>query len=122
LPDQEEAVRTPDLSSEIGSSLASVWARYVGARPTNAEIHLDGSAVRWTIVDGAREFEEGMNAVSDDPEKPRPVRTVASYRRETSAAVAKATHRGVTARISKEDKKTGTTTETFILEPKRVRN
>jgi hypothetical protein len=120
MPDQENlapAVATvPELSAEVGSSLASVWARYVGARPSKAETQLDGSVVRWLLAEGTREFEEGMSVASEEDGSPRPERTMAGYKRETAAAVAKVTHRRVVAMMSDHDSKTGIATETFILE------
>ena len=105
----------PDLSATIGSSLASVWARYVGARPAQAETQLKGSVVRWVLADGTSQFEQGMAAQPEDG-TPAPDRTMSGYKRETAAAVAKATSRRVVAMISKHDTKTGVATETFILE------
>jgi hypothetical protein len=101
-----------DLSTEIGSSLASVWARYFGARPSKAETEFDGKVVRWVLADGTNEFEHGMSAQAADGE----ARTVWGYKRDTSAAVTKITHRRVMAMISKHDEKTGVATEIFILE------
>jgi uncharacterized protein YbcI len=121
MPDQQDAQATIDaptaLSAEIGSSLATVWARYVGARPTNAESEVDSGVVRWVLTGGTSEFEKGMSADSEGDEILGPKRTMAGYKRETAAAVAKVTHRRVVAMISKHDTKTGTATEVFILEP-----
>jgi hypothetical protein len=115
MPDQQDVQPADDgpvaLSDEIGNSLASVWARYFGARPSKAETELDGSVVRWVLADGAHEFERGMAADAEGAD----TRTVPGYKRDTSAAVAKCTHRRVTAMISKHDAKTGIATETFIL-------
>lgn len=125
MPDQQDAeVSTEpvnDLSAQIGTSLASVWARYVGARPDKAETELDGTVVRWKVTDGVEEFDKGMSAEADDDGKPIAPRTMPGFKRDTSAAVAKTTKRKVMAMISKHDGKTGLATETFILEqaPKR---
>jgi uncharacterized protein YbcI len=120
MPDQQDAQPTEDapsaLSVEIGNSLASVWARYIGARPSNAETEFEGNVVRWVLADGTSEFEQGMAAEPAEGEAPKQARTVIGYKRDTSAAVAKATHRRVMAMISKHDAKTGIATETFILE------
>lgn len=105
-----------ELSTQIGASLASVWARYVGARPDKAETELDGNVVRWTVAGGTTEFETGMAAETDDDDAPLPERTLSGFKRDTSAAVAKLTHHKVMAMISKHDNKTGIATETFILE------
>ena len=111
----ESAEPATDVATEIGSSLASVWARYFGARPSTAETEFEGDVVRWILVNGTSVFEAGMSAATAEGES-QPVRTVRGYERDTSAAVAKATHRRVMAMISDRDAKTGIVTETFILE------
>lgn len=120
MPDSEQDILPPtDLSTELGASLASVWARYVGARPSEAEIQLDGNVVRWILPGGTEELESGLDA---DGEARDPALTLTGYKRETSAAVSKVTHRRVSARISKLDKTTGGATETFILDAVRQKN
>jgi uncharacterized protein YbcI len=120
MPDQQDVQAAEDapsaLSVEIGNSLATVWARYIGARPSKAETEFEGNVVRWVLADGTSEFEQGMAAEPAEGEPPKQARTVIGYKRDTSAAVAKATHRRVMAMISKHDAKTGIATETFILE------
>ena len=107
------ALAPPDLSSEIASSLASVWARYTGARPTGCEVEIDEGVVRWRLPEGLSDLRTGLDAPLEGDAAPR---TMTGYRRATSAAVSKVTHRRVSAHISKEDKQTGAGTETFILE------
>jgi hypothetical protein len=102
------------LTKEIGASLASVWARCVGSRPQGGETELEGNAVRWTHTEEKDELANALEGDADDAA--RPARSADSYRRELSAAVARTTHRRVTALISKQDKEAGTATETFILE------
>ena len=116
MPEQEPPP-TNELSSEIGASLASVWARYVGARPTESTVDVEAGVVRWTLPGGTDEFEKGMAAVESERGPDQPERTLAGYERETSSVVAKATHRRVTARMRNHDAKTGVATETFILDP-----
>jgi hypothetical protein len=119
LPDQQEIAPVappPDVSDEIGASLASVWARYVGARPTEAKIEVEVGVVRWILVDGAGEFERGLKSTNEGREGAGPEFTITGFRRETSAAVSRATHNRVVARMSKSDKNTGVATETFILD------
>jgi uncharacterized protein YbcI len=114
-------VATPnDLSTQIGASLASVWARYVGSRPESAETELDGNAVRWTLAGGAGELEKGLAATA--AENDGPTRTERSYRRELTAALERVTHRRVNAMISKADAETGAASEVFILEPRHRSN
>lgn len=119
MPDQgnapvdELADAPPDLSSEIASSLASVWARYVGARPTGCVVEIDDGVVRWHLPEGLADLRTGIEAPVESDAAPQ---TMTGYRRATSAAVSKVTHRRVSAHISREDKETGASTETFILE------
>src|SRR5215211_1184223 len=91
MPDEQDVQPdiepVPDLSTEIGTSLASVWARYFGSRPSKAETEFDGKVVRWVLADGTSEFELGMSAESeDDDDAPAPTRTERGYKRDTSAA------------------------------------
>ena len=126
MPDQQEIQDQPaadlppsaqdELSTEIGASLSSVWARYVGARPSASEVAVDVGVVRWVLPDGVEAFQKGLDESNAGRDPGQPVRTMAGYKRETSAAVAKATRRRVSARMSKQDSKTGIATETFILE------
>jgi hypothetical protein len=124
VPDQQETppAPPPTLSTEIGASLASVWARYVGARPADAETEVDGNVIRWTLAGGNGDFDASMAAGDEDADGNGPRRTVTGYKRELTAAVARTTHRKVTAQISKLDKKTGAATETFILEQAHKKN
>ena len=120
MPDQQDveslSPQAAALSTEIGASLASVWARYFGARPAEAETRFDAGVVHWVLAQGTREFKQGMAAEAAEGEAPLPVRTMNGYKRDTSAAVAKVTGRRVMAMISKHNAKTGVATETFILE------
>lgn len=104
------------LSSEIGSSLASVWARYVGVRPSTSETQVESGVVRWVLPTGTSEFEQAMSADRDTEVSDGPRRTMAGYKRETSAVVARITHSRVAAMISKHDAKTGVATEVFVLD------
>jgi hypothetical protein len=112
-PVTEAVTPAEELSREIGSSLASVWARYVGSRPESGETELNGNAVRWTHAGGDEELAEAL-ANPDDVDAP--TRSPKSYRRELGVAVARATHRRVAAMIHKQDAEAGTATVTFILE------
>jgi hypothetical protein len=120
LPDHQEIAQEiappPDVSDEIGASLASVWARYVGARPTEATIEVETGVVRWLLVDGAGEFERGLKSTNEGRDEASPEFTLTGFRRETSAVVSRATHNRVVARMSKSNKDTGVATETFILD------
>ena len=113
----DQAEQQPaSLATEIARALASVRARYVGEHPSSSEVDLEGGVVRWAHACGAGELDEGLAEGNSDREPGTPARTVAGYERETSAAVARATHRRVSARMSRHDEKTGIATETFVLE------
>ena len=123
MPDEHSQMRPPsDLSREIDASLASVWARYAGARPVGAETQIEGSVVRWILPDGIGELERAQAGETTGDGDARPTRTVNGYKREASAAVARVTHRRVSAMISKRVKKSGIATEIFILEAMRPKN
>lgn len=119
MPDQDETqageTQAGGLSAEISSSLASVWAKHVGERPTGAEVAINGNVVRWELKGGTGTFEKGRAALAgEDPETPAP--TVVGYRRDAAAAVARATGRRVMAQITEHDEKTDLATEVFILD------
>jgi hypothetical protein len=101
-----------ELSDEIASSLGSVWARYTGARPKDSAVEVDGRVVRWELPGGTEDLTTGLAATDENGD----ARTMTGFRRATFAAVTKVTHRKVAAHTSKQDKKTGATSETFILE------
>jgi len=117
MADQDAAAApsTPanELIGELASSLASVWARFAGARPVDPAIEFDGRVVRWTLPEGFDALNAGIETSGQEEGAPL---TMTSYRRATCTAVTKTTHRRVSARMSKEDKDTGAATETFILE------
>ena len=104
-----------DLADEIAASLASVSARFAGARPTGCVVEVDGGVVRRTLPDGLLEIPASGDG-TDEGGSDGPPLTMSAYHRATSAAVSKITRRRVSARISKEDRETGAGTETFILE------
>lgn len=121
MPDQEAAPsgdaapisRVSEISGELASSLASVWARFAGARPVDPVLEFDGRTVRWTLPGGLDDLNAGIDASGEGEGDPL---TMSGYQRDTSTAVSKTTHRRVAARMSKQDKATGAATETFILE------
>ena len=126
MPDQENQYSAdgsdqatqepPSLSTEIARALSSVRARYVGEHPSSSEVDLEDGVVRWTHPGGSGELGEGLAEGNSNGEPNGPKRTAAGYERETSAAVARATRRRVSARMSRHDEKTGISTETFVLE------
>jgi len=124
MPDLQESTKAPDLGVEIGRSLASVWARYAGARPGEATTEIDTDVVRWIMPDAAGELKKGMSEVAEAAEPPaqgKRAPTVAGYEREISSVVARATHRRVVALIRKDNAKTGVASQVFILERVRAK-
>ena len=116
MPDQQpEDSKVSSVMSEIGASLASLRARYTGVRPVGSTVTMEKNVLRWMLPEEAEEAEPPAPA-ADDGKSKRPPLTEMVYRRETSAVVREATGRKVFARMSKRDKKTGVTTETFVLE------
>jgi hypothetical protein len=51
-----------DLAADIAASLASVSARFAGARPSGCAVEVDGSVIRWTLPDGLVEVPAGDQA------------------------------------------------------------
>ena len=112
--EHQQSNGSDDISKEIGASLNSVWNRYAESAPTDASIECDGKVVRWSFpVDHRDVLKDGI--ASRDGEDGGPVRTMASFERETAAVVAKAMHRKIAARFSKKAKD-GIATEVFVLE------
>ena len=122
MPNEQDQAEPRTLTDEIEAALAAVWARYVGARPTDAEIERDGNVVRLILPDGTAQFDRAMTANAEAPETDEPRRTVAGYEREAARAVSRTTRRRVGAMISKHDAKSGIATEVFILDPVRVKH
>jgi hypothetical protein len=114
MPEQFDLPESQDLSATIDASLCSVWSRHTGSRPTDTSVELGDGVVRWIMPgDTAGQLKDAIvehNEAGDGPE-----RTITSYERETSAAVAKAMHRKITARISPKAKG-GVAKQVFILE------
>lgn len=124
MPDQHggEMPPVPTLSAEVGASLASVWAKYAGARPVGAETAIDGNVVNWTLSEDTGEIEALIAEGDDGTEQSGPKITSAGFKRALGVAVSRTTHRRVTAQISKQDPNTGAATETFILEAPHRKN
>ncbi len=114
MPDQSEVSAPQDLSATIDSSLCSIWSRHTGSRPSGSSVELSEGVVRWTIPGSPTGVLKKAIAEHNEQQE-GPVRTLASFERETSAAVSKAMHRKVTARFDQK-RKDDTTTQVFILE------
>ncbi len=109
----DEEAPTGGMPAEVTRSLSAVWKRYSATRPPAVETEIRGNKVRCVLHDAVGDFELGLSAqdAADGA-----ARDLTSYRREASAAVAKATHHRVLAFISEHDAKTDTATELFLLD------
>ena len=106
-------------SDEIARSLGSVWQRFSGQRPKSTSVEIEKNVVRCVIEEGSSEpaAEEGAEASGDpdlSPDSP-------SFNYNATAAITRATGRRVVAFIPKRDKKSHTSTQTFILDQPRQR-
>ena len=111
----EELQESPgdEMSRSLGASLNSVCNRYADSAPSDASVELDLGVVRWSMPEAsAADLKEG---ITNRTEADGPVRTMASFERETADVVAKAMHRKIAARFSKKVKD-GIATEVFVLE------
>lgn len=113
MPDLHDAA-SQDLPSTLSASLNSVWNRYADKPPSDASVECAEGVVRWSMPKASTDELKDCIA-SRDSEDGSPVRNMASFERETAAAVSKATHRKITARFSKKIKD-GVATEVFVLE------
>jgi hypothetical protein len=104
-------------SAEIARSLGSVWQRFSGQRPKSTTVEMEQHVVRCVIEEGTPEPEaEEDGAISGDPRL-----SPAGFQHQATAAIARATGRRVVAFIPNRDKKTETSTQTFILDRPRQR-
>ena len=109
--DQEES-RVDRTSREIAQSVGTIWSRFSGQRPKSTSVEIRQNSIKCVIDEGtpdteADEDEEG----SDDPRL-----SAAGLKQNATAAVARITGRRVVAFIPKRNKKTETSTQTFLLE------
>ena len=93
--------------------MGSIWERRAGNRPKLINTEVGGDVVRCVIEEGAAEDGVDTNGAVGDTN---------ADRTEATAAVARITKRSVSAFIAKRDAKSGTATQTFILDRLRVRH
>jgi hypothetical protein len=104
-------------SDEIARSLGSVWQRFSGQRPKSTTVEIDRDVIRCVI-------EEKPPEERDDEDGETPTDAHMSPRRfdyNATAAITRVTGRRVVAFIPKRDKKTQTSTQTFILDRPRAK-
>lgn len=110
----EDASADP-ASKEIARSLSTIWLRFAGHRPRSMTVEMEPNVVRCVIEerDGDDE-DEPAREPGLTPESP-------GFSYNATAAISRATGRRVVAFIPKRDKKTLTSTQTFILDQPRQR-
>ena len=117
-PEADDAAS--ELTTTINRSMGSVWQRHTGARPDAISTEIGADKVR-CVIEGSTT----PPAVDEDAE-PAPEAPVlisdSAHRNEAIESVRRATHRRVVGFISKRDEKAGTSTQTFILDSRRVKN
>ena len=109
----EEQAPAGGMPAEVTRSLSTVWKRYAASRPADVETRIIGNRVLCVVRDAVGDFQLGL---SSQEATDGAARDLTSYRREASAAVAKATHRRVLAFVSDHDAKSDTATEIFLLD------
>jgi uncharacterized protein YbcI len=110
--------RFPVLSADLSESLASLWTRYAGRRPTSSRTEIRGNVVTCVLVDAVGDFNRSMIA----PQAHDTVRgvgklTPTTYKREAIAAVVRLTRQRVASFVSSHDRDTDVAIEVFTLEP-----
>ena len=114
MSEQEQVAEPDDKAKSIGASLNSVCNRYSDTAASEGSVELDVGVVRWSRSSAAAdELKEGI--ASRTGEDGLPLRTFASFERETAAVVSKAMKRKIAARFSKKVKD-GIATDVFVLE------
>jgi hypothetical protein len=106
------------LSTEITTSLVSLWTSYAGKAPSAARTEIRGNVVTCVLVDAVGDYNRGMVAAQTrDAVAGIGKLTPAAYKQEAVAAVVRVTRQRVTSFISSHDRDTDIATEVFTLEP-----
>ncbi|MQA75422.1 MAG: DUF2294 family protein [Solirubrobacterales bacterium] len=106
------------LSTELTKSLTSLWTRYAGKRPTNAQTEIRGNVVTCVLADAVGDFNKSMIAPQTrDTVRGADMLTPAAYKRDAVAAVVRVTRQRVASFVSSHDRDTDVATEVFTLEP-----
>jgi hypothetical protein len=115
---QERASSGDQTSDQIARSLGSVWQRFSGERPKSTKVEVGANVVRCVIEEGVPDPATAEDAATRDPSLSP---DSASFGYNATAVITRATGRRVVAFIPKRDKKTQTSTQTFILDQPRQR-
>ena len=99
-----EGAAPESMQSQLNRSMGTIWESHTGARPAAVTSEIDGNRVTCAI--------ERADGDTCD---------ASVYRGDAIAAVARVTGRKVNAFIPRHDTKTDVNTDTFLLEPPRVK-
>jgi len=104
-------------SNEIARSLANVWYRFSGRRPSAMSVEVSRDSVRCVIEDDPAEGATGDGAPAGTDSGLGSSR----FGYDATAAITRATGRRVIAFIPKRDRDTRIVTQTYIFDPPRTR-
>ena len=111
-------IEFPIVSADLSESLASLWTRYAGKRPTSTRTEIRGNVVTCVLVDAVGDFNRSMIAPqAHDTVRGVGTLTPTAYKREATAAVVRLTRQRVASFVSTHDRDTDVATEVFTLEP-----
>jgi hypothetical protein len=110
-----------ETADEIARSLGSVWQRFSGQRPKSTTVEIERNAVKCVIEEGAADPDTDEVAETADGAEANLSTDSAGFGYNATAVITRATGRRVVAFIPKHDKKTQTSTQTFILDQPRQR-
>jgi hypothetical protein len=118
MTDPRSASLPGELTTEITSSLSTVWTRYAGVPPTNPRTEIRGNVVTCVLVDAVDDYNKRMaGARARDHVRGIGKLTPGAYRRAAVAAITGLTRQRVKTFVSSHDTDTDVATEVFILEP-----
>lgn len=122
MADPLEHVSGADSTSDqIARSLGSVWQRFAGQRPKSTSVEIEKNRITCVIEEGSPEpasnEDDAGGSGGDSDLSP----DSASFGYNATAVITRATGRRVIAFIPKRDKKSQTSTQTFVLDQPRQR-
>jgi hypothetical protein len=111
---QETGYGGDTTSDEIARSLGSVWQRFGGQRPKSTSVEIEKNRITYVIEESAPDPASADGEGGSPPDS-------ASFNYNATAVITRVTGRRVIAFIPKSDKKTQTSTQTFLLDQPRQR-
>jgi hypothetical protein len=112
-----ESNASAEISAELTRSLTAIWQHNAGAKPSATNAEVSSEKVKFVLNDCVAGEPHEPVAEGDDPRSTE----TAHYRTEAIAAVTRITGRKVLGYIPKRDAKTDVATDTYLLEPSRVK-